>query len=505
MNEILILGAGSAGLMAALALQRKLPAVKVRIVRSPEIGVIGVGEGTTPLFPQFLFNYLGLDRSTFYRDAEPTFKLGGRFLNWGPRPHFDYPFESTYDTQMPGMSRLNAWYADWDFSHCNVPCAMMATDKIFPRGKDGQPVMMEYFAFHIENVKFVGFLEKAARALGIPIIDGKVKRVERNEQGVAALHLEDGRTLKADLYIDASGFRAELMRALDVPHRAFDQTLFCDRAVIGGWTRTDEPIKPYTTAETMDAGWAWQIEHEHFINRGYVFGSRFLSDDAAREEFLRKNPKVPAESARVVKFRSGRQAEMWKGNVVAIGNASGFVEPLEATALTIAAMHLKLLVQILRHSELDPGPTIRALYNKRATELWDDTRDFLALHYRYNTALDTPFWKTCRAESDLGELPGFIEFYQENGPTQLALHALPSYRAIYGLDGHFAMLTGQRVPWRKRPIHSMIESATWQRHAGNARATATNAMDIAETLKAMRQPGWKWKQPEIAAHTTLQL
>jgi tryptophan 7-halogenase len=505
MNEILVLGAGSAGLMAALALQRKLPAVKVRIVRSPELGVIGVGEGTTPLFPQFIFNYLGLDRSRFYREAEPTFKLGGRFLHWGRRPHFDYPFETTYDTQLPGLSRLNAWYADWDFSHCNLPCAMMARDKAFPRGKDGQPQMLEYFAFHIENAKFVAFLEKAARVLNIPIIDGKVKHVERGEAGVAALHLEDGRKLTADLYIDASGFRAELMRALEVPYRTFDQTLFCDRAVIGGWVRTDEPIKPYTTAETMDAGWAWQIEHEHFINRGYVFGSRFISDDEAREEFLRKNPKVPADSTRVVKFRSGRQAELWRGNVVAMGNAGGFVEPLEATALTIAAMHLKLLVQVLRHSNLQPTPTLRAIYNQRSTQQWDDTRDFLALHYRYNTALDTPFWKTCRGECDLGELVNFMEFYEENGPTQLAVHALPSFRAIYGLDGHFAMLSGQQVPWEKKPVHTMAEEAAWQRHASNARAVAENGMDIRETFAAMRAPGWTWKQPDVPARTTLQL
>lgn len=505
MNDILILGAGSAGLMAALALQRKLPGVKVRIVRSPEIGVIGVGEGTTPLFPQFIFNYLGLDRTAFYREVEPTFKLGARFLKWGPRPHFDYPFETTYDTQMHGLPRMNAWYADWDFSYCNIPCAMMAKDLVFPRGKDGLPQLIEYFAFHIENAKFVGFLEKATRTLGVPIIDGKVKQVQRGPSGVESLILEDGRSLTADLYIDASGFRAELLRALDVPHVPFDRALFCDRAVIGGWARAGEPIKPYTTAETMDAGWAWQIEHEHFINRGYVFSSRFLTDDAAREEYLRKNPKVAADSTRVVKFASGRQAELWKDNVVAIGNASGFVEPLEATALTIAAMQLKLLVQTLRHSEMDPPPTLRELYNRRAKEQWDDTRDFLALHYRFNTTLETPFWKTCREECDLGELRGFVDFYRENGASSLAVHALPGYRAIYGLDGHLAMMAGQQVPLRKRPLHHMAEHAAWQRHAANARAATANAVDIGTTLNAIRSPGWSWRAPEVAVNTALQL
>src|SRR4030095_17204289 len=118
------------------------------------------------------------------------------------------------------------------------------------------------------------------------------------------------------------------------PFVDFSNALFCDRAVIGGWARSTEPILPYTTCETMDAGWCWQIEHEQFINRGYVYGSRFLDEDAARTEFLRKNPKI-ANEPRVVKFRSGRYARSWVGNVVAIGNASGFVEPLEATALGV--------------------------------------------------------------------------------------------------------------------------------------------------------------------------
>ena len=109
-----------------------------------------------------------------------------------------------------------------------------------------------------------------------------------------------------------------------MPFKSYADALYCDRAVIAGWPRTDELIKPYTLAETMDAGWCWQIEHETFINRGYVYSSSFITDDAAREEFLRKNPKIATEP-RVVKFRSGRYQAMWQGNVVGIGNASGFV------------------------------------------------------------------------------------------------------------------------------------------------------------------------------------
>src|SRR6185436_5095512 len=155
---------------------------------------------------------------------------------------------------------------------------------------------------------------------------------ELGGEGIAALVAEDGRRITGDLYIDSSGFRSELLgRALQEPFLNYDDALFCDKAVIGGWPRTNEPILPYTTAETMDSGWCWQIEHENFINRGYVYSSAFISDDAAREELLRKNPKV-ATVPRVVRFRSGRYERSWVGNVVAVGNAAGFVEPLEATA-----------------------------------------------------------------------------------------------------------------------------------------------------------------------------
>src|SRR4030095_2464204 len=176
------------------------------------------------------------------------------------------------------------------------------------------PYVHNNHAYHIENKKLVGWLEGVCRQFGVEILDATV-RPECSDGGIAALITETGEGLTADLYLDASGFRSELLgRALNEPYLSYSDSLFCDRAVIGGWARTDEPIKPYTLAETMDAGWCWQIEHENWINRGYVYASPFISDDAAQEELLRKNPKV-ATTPRVVKFRSGRYVRNWVGNV----------------------------------------------------------------------------------------------------------------------------------------------------------------------------------------------
>ena len=328
-QRVVVLGGGSAGFIAALTLKRRLPRLEVTVLRSPDLGVIGVGEGTTTAFPRHFFTNLQLKQKQFYEEAQPTWKLGLKFL-WGPRRDFFYPFVTEYEQHFPDLHRTPGFYCGEDPAYTGPVSAAMAHDKAFLRRKDGHPHIHDSHAFHIENKRLVGWLENVSRNLGVEVRDGTA-RVEPGPGGIAALVTEKGERITADLYVDASGFRSELLgRALGEPFLSYDDTLFCDRAVIGGWERKDEPIKPYTLAETMDAGWCWQIEHECWINRGYVYSSKFIGDEAARQEFLTKNPKVSNEP-RVVKFRTGRYARNWVGNVVGIGNAVGFVEPLEAT------------------------------------------------------------------------------------------------------------------------------------------------------------------------------
>ncbi len=490
-KTILVLGAGSAGLIAAISLKRKIPQVNVHVVRSPELGVIGVGEGTTPNFPKHLFDYLGISRKRFYELAEPTWKLGIKFL-WGPRGRFDYTFNQQLDSHWSDLSRPTGFYCDDDFSCASMPAALMAHDKAFARQPNGCPDIQPWHAFHIENKKFVEVLEIVAREVGVEFTDGKVNGSERGPQGISAVMLEDGRRIEADFFIDSSGFRSELLgKALEEPFVSFDRSLFCDRAVVGGWERTDEPILPYTTAETMDSGWSWQIEHEHHVNRGYVYSSQAISEEAAIEEFLRKNPKAP-KSPRVVKFRSGCYRRLWVENVVAVGNAGGFVEPLEATALMIVCSHVQTLVDFLIHSKLQPPPTLRDLYNDLTGATWNDIRDFLALHYKINTAIDTPFWRHCRADTDLSAIAPLLEFYEQNGPTGFCRYRLPRTENDFGLEGFLVMLVGNRYPYRARHVASPAEQAIWERRRASFRAEAQNALNVKETLAYVRHPGWQW-------------
>ena len=487
LQKILVLGAGSAGLMTALTLKRRIPQLDVAVVRSPELGVIGVGEGTTVGFPRHFFEYLKLKPRQFFAEAEPTWKLGIRFL-WGPRKEFFYTFSYEFQQRQPELARNNGFYFDESTPWTGLVSAFMAQGKAFPRRQDGLPRFHNNHAYHVENRKLVGWLENLCRALGVAIHDATVTP-ETGGNGIAALVAESGERFTADLYIDASGFRSELLgRALGEPFLSYGDALFCDRAVIGGWPRTTEPVLPYTTAETMDAGWCWQIEHENFINRGYVYSATFLDDDAARAEFLRKNPQVTTEP-RVVRFRSGRLARNWVGNVVGVGNAVGFVEPLEATALQVICVEASTLADGLLDSQLEPTPTLVELYNRFNGQAWDDIRDFLAVHYRFNTRLDTPFWRACRHDTALHGAEFLVKFYEENGPSVIAGAQLLHASNSFGMDGYLALLVGQNVPHGKPYAASEAEARMWRDKCRLWGAEAARGLDVRQCLAATRGRG----------------
>ncbi len=348
-HSVAVLGGGSAGFLAAMTLKKKMPELSVTVTRSTEVGVIGVGESTTVAIPNHLHGYLDIDPGEFHRRAQPSFKLGIRFL-WGKRPFFDYTFGLQMDWKWERLSHNNGYYCDDVCEYVDVPSALMSHRKAFARQPNGDPLITRNFGYHIDNPRFVAFIESKAAEMGIEIIEDVISEARADEQGIAEVQLASGRRLTADLYVDCTGFRSMLLgKALGEPFLSFKSTLFCDRAVTSTWKRTDEVILPYTLAESMNAGWCWQIDHPDSIMRGYVYSSDFISDDEAEREFRSKNPKVT--STRIVKFASGRFRRSWVKNLVAVGNSSGFVEPLESTALAIICDESRLLAECLYESE----------------------------------------------------------------------------------------------------------------------------------------------------------
>jgi tryptophan halogenase len=240
----------------------------------------------------------------------------------------------------------------------------------------------------------------------------------------------------------------------------------------------------------MDAGWCWQIEHEHRINRGYVYSSAFIADDEAEREFRTKNPKVGA--TRIVRFASGRFARSWVKNVVAIGNASGFVEPLESTSLAFICTETVWLIESLIDADLQIRPSVVGLFNKRVGKAWDVIRQFLALHYKFNDRLDTPFWRECREKTDLCGAAEFVDYYRENGPSLLWYKTLLSADDQFQMEGYLAMLVGQRVPYRTEFKPSDNERRTFEMHQRSFEAQARAGYNVRDALAIVRSPQFQW-------------
>jgi tryptophan 7-halogenase len=491
-RSIVVLGAGSAGLLAALSLRTKLPSVSVRLICSRAMGIIGVGEGSIVDLPNHLHGHLRLDPADFHKAVQPSWKLGVRFL-WGPREEFFYSFSNAVSSGIKGMMRPAGMACYEDFTDLDLNTALMRRGLAFAPSAQasGVPDLRNNVAYHLENEPFVAWLEKHAAARGVIFTDARLDRVETGPEGVAALHLDSGERVTADLFVDASGFRSELLgTALEEPFVSYQDALFCDRALAGGWERGADPIQPYTTAETMQAGWSWRIDHPHRINRGYIYSSAFISDEEAEAEFRRKNPL--ASSVRRVDFRSGRYRRAWVKNVCAIGNAAGFVEPLEATALNIISVESRMLAAVLTETHRRPGPAMVASFNRMLNHQWDEIRDFLAIHYRFNTRIDSPFWRHCQEHTALHGAEPIVEFYRENGPSLLTqAELLPPALSIFQLDGFYTLLLGQKVPHGAPPL-SGPDQITWQRHRKAIAAQAAQGLTMEHSLAIMQDPRWQW-------------
>ncbi len=491
-QKVIVLGGGSAGFLAAIGLKTHIPNLEVKLLRSPSIGIIGVGEGSQPDLLNHLHGFLGINPAWFHQKVQPTYKLGVNFL-WGPRDAFYYSFSNAMQSNVQGLSRPTGYYAFEDMSAIDHTTALMAAGKCFSQQTKGVPDLRNWSAYHVENEAFAKALEEVASQRGVIIQDCEVAESVRSDQGIGELILDDGQKVTADLFVDCSGFRSELLgKTLEEPFVSYEDSLFCDRAIAGGWKRAEkEPVKPYTTAETYSAGWSWKIDHDKSVNRGYVYSSSFISDEEAEAEFRKKNPRI--EETRLLSFPSGRYRNSWVGNVVALGNSAGFVEPLEATALFTICNCSRILVGSLLDNALEPTPSTKRLYNALSTKLWDEIRDFLAIHYRYNTRLDTPFWEHCRKNTALHGAEPIVEYYKENGPTSaFELMLLSRETSIFRLDGFYAILLGQKVAHERNKTPDSKEARIWKRHQTKCRKIAQSGMTTEEGLSIIRSPQWQW-------------
>lgn len=477
-----VIGGGTAGYLTALALRTWRPSLEVTLVESSAIPVIGVGEATVTDMVFFLHRYLGIEMTDFYRQVRPTWKLGIRF-DWGPDPA---GFLAPFDWASHSVGMVGALADHGSVYGASLQSLLMAADRT-PILRVGDQVLSLLphlpVGYHLENVRFVRYLAELAARRGVRHVDATIADVRlRDADWIESLRTTDGRELRYDLYVDCTGFRSRLLgQALGVPFVDYSASLFTDRAVTASIGNDDRP-RPYTTATTMDAGWCWNISLAEGVDHlGYVHSSAAISAEQAQAELLERFP--GAEVQGEVRFRSGRRERLWQGNVVAVGNSGGFVEPLESSGLAMISITIRTLLSVLPASW--SRPCLREAFNHFLSVHWDSLRWFLSIHYKFNSRLATPFWRHARADTDVSGLKPVLDAFAAGAPlirrdalTQLMLRtAAPP---VYGLAGIDNVLLGQQVP--ATVLESEESPERWLARSRAARTLAGLALPQNEAL-----------------------
>jgi len=449
-KSILIVGGGTAGWMAANILLHAWHAheVQITLIESADIGIIGVGEGSTPALRKF-FSYLKVAEKEWMPACNATYKAGIQFSGWAIEnayKNYFHPFYSQHD-----IEHSQYFFHNVNLRRHGVDCvtkpdeyfltAELARQHKAPAPLDRKLTNQIEYGYHFDSVLLGKFLRDRAKSFGLIHIVGNVSDVQLTHDGaIASVNTTDNK-LNADFYIDCTGFAGLLInKALQEPIRTFKENLFNDSAVTIA-TDSDEKILPSLTLSTaLPHGWAWKIPLTNRFGNGYVYSSDFISSVQAEIE-LRNHlgDKAKDKSARHLKMRVGRVENHWKANCLAVGLSQGFIEPLEATALAIVQSTLENFVDRFDHP-ITPN-TIRE-FNSYINSLIDGIRDYIVTHYFLNTRNDTDYWKACREQVKLPDaLQELLDAWDSGGDFMQTLFAQKREK-IYKPESWFCILAG---------------------------------------------------------------
>jgi tryptophan halogenase len=423
LKKVLIVGGGTSGWMSAAVLLHSLgKTYQIQLIESDEISTVGVGEATIPSIIRFN-DLIGIDENEFMRQTQATFKLGIQFRNWGAQG----------DSYIHGFGSMGRKTGLVDFHHYwlkarqagkaqrldDYSINLLACEKNrFMRAdmKNLQSPLADIrHAFHFDAGLFAKYLRGYSERLGVTRTEGRITSVQTHpETGfVTSVTMENGDVHTADLFIDCSGFRGLLIeQTLHTGYDDWSHWLPCDSALAVP-CESVSPLLPYTRATAHSAGWQWRIPLQSRIGNGHVFCSRFMSQDEATAILLRNLDGKPLAEPRLIRFVTGKRKKFWNRNVVAIGLASGFIEPLESTSIHLIQQGIVRLIELFPTQGFDAGDIDE--YNRQSATEFEQVRDFIVLHYHATQRDDSAFWNHCRTMDVPDTLKHKTELFGANG------------------------------------------------------------------------------------------
>ena len=412
--------------MCAAAFSRLLraPGFSVRLIESDEIGTVGVGEATLPHIKDFN-DQLGINEAAFMRATQATFKLGIEFCGWGVSDSYMHPF-GAFGQDWAGIGFHHYWRRAKaagievgpleDYSIAITAARAHKFD--FPT-EDPVSLRSHYaYAYHFDASLYARFMRDFATGRGVRRTEGRVVdvRLAPENGDIVSLVLQSGEVVEGDLFIDCSGFAGLLIdKALKAGWEDWTDWLPCDRAWAVPCARSAD-FTPYTRSTAREAGWQWRIPLQHRTGNGYVFSSAFISEDRAAETLLANLDGPTLADPKLLRFRAGRRRESWRRNCVAIGLASGFLEPLESTSIYLVQAAITQVLKLFSAGAVDDR--LRNEFNRTVDIEYARVRDFLILHYHANIREGEPLWDYTRAMDVPDSLKASMALFRQRGYVQ---------------------------------------------------------------------------------------
>ena len=471
-KDIVIVGGGTAGWMTAAALSTVLNGrYNIRLVESDEIGIVGVGEATIPMIQRFN-RVVGIDENEFVRETMGSFKLGIEFVNWG----------KLGDRYMHGFGRLGQDLATVPFDQYwhkmrrlgkaaplgeySITRMAANANRFMPARFDvpNSPLRDITYAYHFDASLYAKYLRKLSESRGVVRIEGKIKRATMREPDghIDAVELENGTRVEGELFIDCSGFRGLLIeQTLETGYEDWTRWLPADRALAVP-CESVPALTPYTRATAHKSGWQWRIPLQHRTGNGHVYCSRFLSDDEAAATLLANLDGKALADPRLIKFQTGMRKLAWNRNVVALGLASGFLEPLESTSIHLIQSGIQRLIDFF--PDRGWSAVDRDEYNRQSRFDYERIRDFIILHYHLNQRTDAPYWVECANMAIPDSLRHKMDMYRAHG------RVVRVDNELFSEVGWVQVFEGQNMPLDS--YHPLVDTQAEE--------------DIAEYLESVR-------------------
>ncbi len=471
-EKIVIVGGGTAGWMSAAVLSRALGHLaSIELVESEQIGTVGVGEATIPQI-LLLLNLLGIDEHDFLRNTQGSIKLGIQFVDWA-RLGDAYIHDFGRPGRPLGMLGFQHYWLRArsegiddnleSYSLNAVAAALNRYDDVASVGNTGL-CGLEH-AFHFDASLVAKYLRRISEANGVVRTEGRIVDVELDPESgfVSSVRLESGANLSGDLFIDCSGFRGLLIeQALETGYEDWTQWLPCDRAIAVP-CESVEPLTPYTRSTAQTAGWQWRIPLQHRTGNGHVFSSDYMSEDEATAMLLANLDGKPLAEPRPLRFTTGRRRKLWNRNVVALGLASGFLEPLESTSIHLVQSGLSRLISLFP----DGGFSAATIdeYNRQYGCEFERIRDFIILHYHANERTDSRFWIDRREMEIPDTLRAKLELFRQAGRFS------EDAEDLFKESSWIQVMLGQRIlPESYHPMADLLSSAQLREFLSGMRA-----------------------------------